>query len=303
MLSRKMKRDERGSEDSDINSPEHKQPRAGDFNMALTNPSPPAQSDSEHDDANEPSLKDIHKVLLEVQGNIAALLKTSVKLKEDVAELRNLVAKNTKEIQTVRDELTKQNRYVASIEKKLNKVNETVQDHSEDITDLQINLDNLEQYSRKNSLEFCGVPDDINMSTDQAVCKIAQAIGVEIQEDDIEISHRIKQKHGNKPILAKFCNHKIKSKVYKARTQLRSTTISSIFPDCVSFIAEHNRQPKIFINENLTQYRKEMMKTAREKRNNGKIVSFWSLDGKIFIKTAPMGNPRLMHSIEEIKEL
>ncbi|KAL9983775.1 hypothetical protein ACROYT_G006002 [Oculina patagonica] len=127
----------------------------------------------------------------------------------------------------------------------------------------------MEQYSRKNSLEFCGVPDDINMSTDQAVCKIAQAIGVEIKEDDIEISHRIKTKHGNKPILAKFCNHKIKSKVYKARTQLRSTTISSIFPDCVSFTTEDNRQPKIFINENLTQYRKEMMKTAREKRNNG----------------------------------
>ncbi|KAL9977966.1 hypothetical protein ACROYT_G015435 [Oculina patagonica] len=105
------------------------------------------------------------------------------------------------------------------------------------------------------------------MSTDQAVWKIAQAIGVEIK-DDIEISHRIKMKHGNKPILAKFCNHKIKSKVYKARTQLRSTTISSIFPDCVSFTTEDNRQPKISINENLTQYRKEMMKTAREKQNN-----------------------------------
>lgn len=303
MLSRKKKRDERGSEDSDINSPEHKQPRAGDFNMALTNPSPPAESDADHDDAQVPGLKAIHKVLLELKSDVAALLKTSVELKEDVAELSNSVAKHSREIQTVREELTKQNRYVASIEKKLNKVNENVQDHSEDITDLQINLDNLEQYSRKNSLEFCGVPDDINMSTDQAVCKIAQAIGVEIKEDDIEISHRIKQKQGNKPILAKFCSHKIKSKVYKARTQLRSITISSIFPDCVSFATEDNRQPKIFINENLTQYRKEMMKNAREKRNNGKIVSFWSLDGKIFIKTAPMGNPRLMHSIEEIKEL
>ena len=52
-----MKRDERGLEDSDINSPEHKQPRAGDFNMA--NPSSPAQSDTEHDDTHEPGIKEI----------------------------------------------------------------------------------------------------------------------------------------------------------------------------------------------------------------------------------------------------
>ena len=117
MLSRKRKHDKRGWEDSDINSPEYKQPCAGDFNMALTNPSPPTESDADHDDAQVVGLKEIHKVLLELKGDVAALLKTSVELKEDVAKLCNSVAKHTKEIQTVREELTKQNRYVASIEK------------------------------------------------------------------------------------------------------------------------------------------------------------------------------------------
>ena len=120
-----------------------------------------------------------------------------------------------------------------------------MKEHSEDLIDLQGNLDNLEQYSRKNSLEFCGIPVNINMSTDQAVCAIAQAVGVEIKEDDIEIS-------GSKPILAKFISHKTKSKIYKARTQLRSVTISSIFPDCFTFTTDDDPQPKIFINENLT---------------------------------------------------
>ena len=56
------------------------------------------------------------------------------------------------------------------------------------------------------------------MSTDQIVCKIAEAVGLKIQEDDIEISHRIKRKDDNKPVLAKFVSHKIKSKVYKPLT-------------------------------------------------------------------------------------
>ena len=126
-----------------------------------------------------------------------------------------------------------------------------MKEHSEDLIDFQVNLDNLEQYSTKKSLEFCGIPDNINRSNDQAVCAIAQAVGVEIKEDDIEISHRIKQTNGNK-----FKSHKTKSKIYKARTQLRSVNISSIFPDCFTFTTDDDPQPKIFINENLTSYRR-----------------------------------------------
>lgn len=303
MLSRKKKRDERSSCDScdSCSSPEHKQARADAIDM--TSELSPSSSPNDATDAHEPSLKDIHMLLIEVQGTVKALLRTSNKLTEDVAELNNSVARNRKEIMNIREELTNQNKYVASLEKKLRKANETVKEHSEDIIDLQVSLDNLEQYSRKNSLEFCGIPDNINMSTDQAVCKIAQAVGVELEEDEIEISHRIKQKRGSKPILAKFISHKTKSKIYKARTQLRSVSIPSVFPGCFTLTTDDEPQPKIFINENLTPYRREMMKIAGEKRSSGKIVSFWSLDGKIFIKTSPSGNPRQMHSIEEIKEL
>ena len=54
------------------------------------------------------------------------------------------------------------------------------------------------------------------------MCKIAQAIGVEIKENDIEISHRIGRKRGDKPVLAKFVSHKVKSRIYKARTNLKA---------------------------------------------------------------------------------
>ena len=159
----------------------------------------------------------------------------------------------------------------------------------------------MEQYSGKNSLEFCGIPDDVNLSTYQVVCKIAEALGVEIQEDDIEISHRIKRKRGGNSVLAKFVNHKVKSKVYKARTNLKNVYLPDLFPGCS---VDTTAPPKrIFINENLTLYRREMMGLAVEKKNNGKFQKVWSLDGKIFMKTSPTGNPRQIHSIEYIKEL
>jgi len=60
---------------------------------------------------------------------------------------------------------------------------------------------------------------------------------------------------------------------------------------------------RIFINENLTQYRKEMMSFDLQKKNDQKITSAPYLDGKIFLKTSPSGQPWRMHSKEDIMEL
>ena len=291
------KRTERGSFD-EIVSPEHK------FTRVMASPSEEAASPPELE-VSEPSVRDIPKILSEIQGTMKQLLSRSVQLTSDVAELKNSVERNRQEMSKLSEELVKQNKYVASLEKQLTKTSKYVKEHAEELQDIQINLDNLEQYSRKNSLEFHGIPDEFDMSTDQVVCRIAQAIGVEIQENDIEISHRIGRKRGNKPILAKFASHKVKSKVYKARTKLKAVSVQSLFPgSSVSSVeATPARLKRIYINENLTLYRKEMMGIAVEKKHDGKIYNVWTLDGKIFIKTNPMGNPRQMFSIEDVKEL
>ena len=62
--------------------------------------------------------------------------------------------------------------------------------------------------SSKNSVEIHGIPVDIGISTDEVVCKVAAAFGVQIAQDNIEISHRLYRKKGTKPIIAKFLNHK-----------------------------------------------------------------------------------------------
>ena len=136
--------------------------------------------------------------------------------------------------------------------------------------------------------------------SDEIVCKVAAAVGVQIAPENIEISHRLHRKKGIKPIIAKFPNHKDKAKLYKARIQLKNLTLSALFPN---YSATGLAGQRIFINENLTSYRSDMMKLAIEKRKDGKILSTWSLDGKIFIKTSPSGRPRQMFSMEEIKNL
>ena len=291
-------------------SPDSKQARGDNLNVAASSPlnEESIQEEIGEADMAEPNLKDIHNLLKNIQGaitamqsNIAKLAKDNNKLSSDVAELRKDIAKNNGEVEKLKKELKSQNKYVASLELELERVKKASKQQRSDIDDLQANLDELEQYSRKNSLEFHGIPEDVGITTDEVVCKVVQAVGVEMEPEKIEISHRLNRTKGIKPIIAKFANHKDKAKCYKSRIRLKDVTLSTIFP---SYAGTSLADQRIFINENLTGYRSEMMKLAIEKRRrDGKILSTWPLDGKLFVKTSPTGRPRQMFSIDDVKEL
>ena len=48
-----------------------------------------------------------------------------------------------------------------------------------------------EQYSRKNSVEIHGILQDAYTNTEQVVIKLAEALNITVQPEDIEISHKI----------------------------------------------------------------------------------------------------------------
>ena len=160
--------------------------------------------------------------------------------------------------------------------------------------------DHLEQYTRKNSLEFHGVPESAYTSTEEAVIKVANAAEVPVVAEDIEISHKLNTR-GSKAIIAKFINHKVKSSVYRARVKLKNVTLSELFPDATYASAAQSN--KIFINENLTSYRRRMMSRANEKRRDGELSSVWSLDGTIFVKTSPDGRLIKISELEDLDYL
>ena len=63
----------------------------------------------------------------------------------------------------------------------------------DEIDELYDGLDDLEQYSRKNSLEIVGIPESIR-EHEGAVLKIANALNVQVKPEDIDICHRVKRK-------------------------------------------------------------------------------------------------------------
>ena len=173
-------------------------------------------------------------------------------------------------------------------------------EQQEEITELYDLQDNLQQYTQKNSLEIHGIPEEAYTTTEEVVLKLADALDMPVNPQDIEISHKLRRK-GVKPIIVKLINHKVKTKLYKSRTKLRNVKVSSLFP--ASTAMTRATSEKIYLFESLTSYRKKIVNRANEMRNNGLILSIWTMDGKIFVKTSPEGRPIRICELEDLEYL
>ncbi|CAH3173730.1 unnamed protein product, partial [Porites lobata] len=170
---------------------------------------------------------------------------------------------------------------ISSMNNRLKTMNQDLENQREETELLSEELDNLEQYSRKNSVEIHGIPQDAYTNTEQVVIKLAEALNITVEPEDIEISHKINK---GKAIIAKFVNHKAKARLYKERTKLKDVRLHDLFP---GYPSSGNR--RIYLNENLTPYRRELVEEANKRKHDGTLVSVWTLDGKVYVKTSPSG--------------
>ena len=88
--------------------------------------------------------------------------------------------------------------------------------------------------------------------------------------------------------------------MYKARTKLKNVSFSSLFP--ASTAATRVAYGKIYLFEIFTSYRKKGCQT-NEMRNDGSILSVWTMDGKTFIKTSPEGRPVKISELDDLDYL
>ena len=247
----------------------------------------------------EPNLMDIKEMLVDIQITVATILRENQELKQEILELKSALNANQREMEKLKMQLSKAEKTNDTLRNELSHTRRKLNDQIEETNRLDDKYDDLEQYSRKNSLEILGVPEGAYTSTDEVVIRIGEAINVEIKPEDIEISHKLKRKN-TKPVIVKFLSHKVKSSFYKARTKLKHVKTSDIFP---SDAFTSREEQHIFINENLTSYRRELFwKTTKLKKDN-MITSSWTMDGKIFVKTSPSGAPVRIYNEEDLKDL
>ena len=246
--------------------------------------------------------EDMWKLMLEMNDKLSGIVSDNKQLSTDMNEIKQAMefneAKFSEMITKLNDlteQVTRQEKRVAEIQNEVKNVQVKDEEQS-------LKLDELEQYSRKSSLELHGVPDSLDISCEELVMRVAKKLDVTLTSEEIDITHRLRRKKGERnPIIVKFISHKKKHELYLARSKLKNLNLGDMLnTEEVLLVDESVKSAKLFINENLTNQRRRLLGNALSLRKEKLIDNAWSLDGKIYIKIKMGDKPTLIRTEKDL---
>ena len=148
-----------------------------------------------------------------------------------------------------------------------------------DLKSVQKSLNDLEQYTRRDSVEIRGIPlpeESQEEDTNEIVLQLSKKMGIPLERKDISVSHQIRSRSLVDPaIIVKFVRREVRERLYRARKRLKSITTADF-----GFSVEK----KIIINESLTPKNKELFKDCLRFKKDNNFKFLWTNAGKIFLR-------------------
>lgn len=127
-------------------------------------------------------------------------------------------------------------------------------------------LDDLEQYTRRNSVRVLGIPENKNVNVENEVLSLFNStLGLSVTVENIDRCHRVgafnKSRKKPRPIIVKFVSYRTRAMVCASRRKLKGSNI--------------------VIQEDLTTRRFNLLKEVQSVVKRGKA---WSRDGRIMVE-------------------
>ena len=218
-------------------------------------------------------------------------------LEVDIKNLKDSNKKLLKEIESLHNKDTELRQKVSRLEEKLDAKDKDLLALRNKNAELDKKLDDQEQYSRRNTLRLQGLPELKDEDLPIRFRHLAMTrLNTEMEALDIDSIHRVGDKKQNAPrdILIKFTTHQARRVIFKARNDLRKPgkTPQEFDPEIETEDSQDDQlyeadinQRGIFINEDLTRKRSNLLWKARQMKKEKKINDCWSYDGKVMVKT------------------
>lgn len=176
-----------------------------------------------------------------------------------------------------------------------------------DMEKLQQQFNKHSQTSLRNELEIVGLQELPNENPHHIALTIAQKIGVDISDQDLDYASRVgpRRRRGDsqnqdsnqttRPLVVSF-TRKVKKDEFLKQAKLRRNLDSSQ-------IVASGLQTKIYFNERLTSHNRQLFRAARNWTNVSGYKYCWTRNGSIFVRKreARDGSPPIL--IESEKDL
>ena len=158
------------------------------------------------------------------------------------------------------------------------------------VSTLEADVEEFEQYKRRNNLRISGISEEENedifkklkdLCNDKLDCDI-------VDEDIIQVKRMGKPGKPNRQVLVEFSSLRIQQKVFAAKKKLKPVT---------------NTTQSIWLNEDLSPKRSQILYSARNAKRQGLLEDCWSYRGVILVKTKHTKQIRRIQSMDELQTI
>ena len=155
-------------------------------------------------------------MLVDKKIELSNIVRENNKLANEMAGLRNAIEEQKVELNSLKSLIIKVEKENNTLETELSVARKLIDKQEEELAELYTLQDKLEQYTRKQFPEICGIPDSAYCSTEEAVLQLAETLDVPLSPGDINISHTIKRK-GAGTILAKISEPQSEKQILQSK--------------------------------------------------------------------------------------
>ena len=143
----------------------------------------------------------------------------------------------------------------------------------ERVTKLEKQLFASEQYSRRDTIEIVGIPENIaDKDIESKAIGIMKMIGVTVPKQEIQACHRLVKKDR---VIIKFVNRKTAIACLRSRSKLKDANCKSLgLPD----------KCRLYVNESLCPAYRKLFWKCKLLFKESKIQSCWTYNGTIKVK-------------------
>ena len=168
---------------------------------------------------------------------------------------------------------------------KLTEANDSLYD---ELYDQKVSLTSLDQYGRRENVEFVNVPESVTQEHLQKhIIEIMKSLRINVADKDIHAVHRIgKQSSRPRNVIVRFVNRKTAFKLLKNKKKLKNTS-----------------HKNLYITENLCPYNKQLFNKLYRLKKNKEIHSVWSYNGNVFCKVREQDERVQIQHLDEIEDL
>lgn len=191
------------------------------------------------------------------------------------------------------------NKTIEKLEEMVKSLKEELKEKEKVIDELKDELHEFQQHYRNSYLEIHNLPEDNHETQEKLmdmVIKIAAEVGVRLMKEEIEASHRIQTRNKNKekPVIVHLASRKKRNEIIAGQKKTKVTQDK---------ILANGSSSRIFVNESLTKYYKELLFEAKKKAQEINFKYVWTAEGKILMRAEEKGRVFRIKNHLDLKNL